>query len=115
MSGQGCSCVAITDEALVAEVNRYPNPSSLSSSRLLDLGSQLLRMLLQDGSLVEFAGSVAKDLSGRELVVRGEEPEIFEDLEPDCVLEEEDLLSLPSKFVNVEYNVFIVYNISFIS
>nr|CAN66416.1 hypothetical protein VITISV_044133 [Vitis vinifera] len=40
--------------------------------RLLDLGSQLLRMLLQDGSLVEFAGSVAKDLSGRELVVRGE-------------------------------------------
>lgn len=73
--GDGCSLVVITHKALVMEANRYLNPPSLSSSGLLDLGSQLLTMLLQDGSLVELAGSVAKDLMGKELVVRDEELE----------------------------------------
>lgn len=45
-------------------------------------------------------GSVAKDSLGKELVVRVEELEPTKAMELTCVLEEEDLVSLPTKFVN---------------
>lgn len=40
-----CSHMAITDEALVAKVNRYPTLSTLSFIGILDDGSWTLRML----------------------------------------------------------------------
>lgn len=65
------SRVVITDKALVVEANRPPRSS------LLSLGPpsprcQLLKMMLQDGSLPEHSGKAMKDPSGMELVIRVE-------------------------------------------
>ncbi|RVW70241.1 hypothetical protein CK203_056213 [Vitis vinifera] len=86
-----CSRVAFTDESLVAEANRFSGSSSLSPLGSLDSECRLLKMLLQDGNLLEFSGSAANGTSGKELVVMTEE------LEPGCNSVGEDLVSLPGK------------------
>lgn len=99
-----CSCVGFIDEALVAEVNKFPNPSLLSSLGLLDLSSWLLRMLLHD-NLLEISTSAKKDHSGKEVVAMTEELEPLKTLELACIPKKEVLDSLPSKFIN--FNSFV--------
>ena len=95
-----CSCVVFIDEVLVAEANRFPRSFSLSSLGLLDFGCWSLKMLFQDGSLVETLGSAEKDPSGKVVMARVEELEALKALEFACVLEREVMDSLSSKFVN---------------
>lgn len=71
-SDSTCSCVGFIEEALVAEVNKFPNPSLLSSLGLLDLSSWLLRMLLHD-NLLEISTSAKKDHSGKKVVAMTED------------------------------------------
>ena len=92
-----CSHVALTDEALMEEANRHPNSPSLG---LLDSRSRSLQMLLRDGKVLEMFGSDSKDPSGKELAIRAEELRPSKALEHACILEEEDPISLPSKFVH---------------
>ena len=92
-----CSHVALTDEALMEEANRHPNSPSLG---LLDSRSRSLQMLLRDGKVLEMFGSYSKDPSGKELAIRAEESRPSKALEHACILEEEDPISLPSKFVH---------------
>ena len=69
----------------------------------LGFGCRLLRIMLQDGSLLDFLGSVAKRLSGKEMAVRAKELELSKVVESGCVwLGEEcnldSLLSLIDNF-----------------
>lgn len=61
------SHVALTDETLVVKANMFPFISNLE---LIDFGSHPLRIVLQDGSLLEISGNDSKDPSGKELVIR---------------------------------------------
>ena len=77
------------------EANRFPNSPSLG---ILDSGRQL-QMLQQDGCLLEAVGSNSKNSLDKELAVRDEELGSSRALEHVSNLEGEDLVCLPSKFV----------------
>ena len=91
------SCVAFTNNALVAKANKFPRIAPLSSLGLLDPGYRLLRMLFQNGNLLEFLENAEKDPSGKEVVALAKEVEPPKALELSCV-PEEVLDSLPSNF-----------------
>lgn len=61
------SHVGLIEETLVVKANRFPLLSNLG---LIDFGSRSLRIVLQDGSLLEISGSDSKDPSSKELVIR---------------------------------------------
>ena len=76
---------------------------ALGSSYLRPLspGCQLLKLLLQDGGLLELSEEAARVPSGKELVIKTEEMERPRDVEFDCVAEEEgDIEILPNGFVS---------------
>ena len=60
---------------------------------------QLLKMMLQDGGLLELSGKAVKDPSGMEVVTRDKELELSRDVDFGCALEEEDFNSHPNGFV----------------
>ena len=91
------SCMAFTNKALVAKANKFPRIAPLSSLGLLDPGNRLLRMLFQNGNLLEFLENAEKDPSGKEVVALAKEEEPPKALELSCV-PEEVLDSLPSNF-----------------
>ena len=74
------SRVAITDEALVAEANRLTGSSPLSLGPQSP-GCQPLKMVLQDGSVLDLLRKAVKEPSGMKLVARAEEMELPRDVE----------------------------------
>ena len=91
------SRVVITDEALVAEANRLTGSSPLSLGPQSP-GCQLLKMVPQDGSVLDLSRKAVKEPSGMKLVARAEEMELPRDVEIG-VLRGENINNLPSGFV----------------
>ena len=91
MSGLVWSHMALTNETLMAEANRFPPLSSLG---LMDYGSQPLMMLRQYGSLLENSGTDPKDPSSKELVIKARESKPSKALELACI--SKGNVSLPS-------------------
>ena len=83
----------------MVEANRLMG-SSLLSLGLQSLGCQLLKMVLQDGSMLDLLRKATKECSGMEMVARAEELELSRDVEFDA-LERENINSLPSGFVEL--------------
>ena len=83
----------------MVEANRLMG-SSLLSLGLQSLGCQLLKMVLQDGSMLDLLRKAVKERSGMEMVARAEELELSRDVEFDA-LERENINSLPSGFVEL--------------
>lgn len=93
-------CVPTIDKAIW---RRRIDILALGSSYLRPLspGCQLLKLLLQDGGLLELSEEAARVPSGKELVIKTEEMERPRDVEFDCVAEEEgDIEILPNGFVS---------------
>ena len=91
------SRVVITDEALVAEANRLTGSSPLSLGPQSP-GCQLLKMVPQDGSVLDLSRKAVKEPSGMKLVARAEEMELPRDVEIG-VLGGENINNLPSGLV----------------